>query len=234
MVNSENQIDIVTQPNSDGSLNYFVYKYKNNTAKIGLGYTPQGVLNKILIPTWINLSQVDICRLILQLYIERINAINLINQINNIGNIANIGSIPSFINSPNIFKNDSFQSTNLNFWLITGGNPILDSTMVYINYPTLKLAGAGNAISQNLPPYSTTNLALTFLAYASANTPSNLTVTYNYTDGTGTSDGFNILAGSWAQYFASSINNAKRIASINFGASAADTIWLTQIMAVTS
>lgn len=59
------EIDIQQQCNADGTLQYFKYKYKGSTVKIGIGYT-NGKPTKIFIPSFLNLSHQEMLNILMK------------------------------------------------------------------------------------------------------------------------------------------------------------------------
>jgi hypothetical protein len=174
------QIDIITEPNPDGTLNYFSWRYKNVWVKIGLGYQ-NGVLNKILIPAYLNLSQADVAKLIMQLYIERIdfintintiNTVNLINTITSIGTIGSIGKLGVTISTPNLIRNGDFSTGDFSFW----GN---NAAVIVSGYCTFN--AIGNSVQQDVPSFLAPNCTLSLNAFCK-NGVEQGTVTFVYTD----------------------------------------------------
>lgn len=92
------EINLQSQLNSDGSLNYITYRYKGSTVKIGFGYDANGKMNKILIPPFLNLKHKEVFDIVNRFYIERINTIQLIKLIDKITLVDTIAAITNIAN----------------------------------------------------------------------------------------------------------------------------------------
>lgn len=95
---SSQTINVQTQLNKDGSLQYLKYKYKGSIVKVDFGFDQNGQLLTVAIPQFLNIPHVKVFEIISGMFIQSLlNVQNIVAGFAVKGGILEIGSIVSAV-----------------------------------------------------------------------------------------------------------------------------------------